>query len=268
MTRKPLAIIFNVIHYRLDDIDDPLDPDIVLRVAVASDKYDLTSSLKHCVKSWLDCAKISDPHKICQLAIAPAWFQNEKGFRYATLALLLSHGRRYLGLGHMDKMPVVMMEERRSQLRLNLISRVLRIAVECIEHWDRNYRGCDSSTCGYIKCCSADYITHLTGARVHYIGPGYSDRQFPNRDHTKMDPIRLSDISLNDVIKSFNVKGLSTGLGNGCSGCKRKHFAADWPDFNELVRKSPSEFRAQVVGLCLHCVCEGEEHHEEHVGGA
>jgi len=36
---KALEIIFNVIHYRMEAMDDPLDPSVVLRVAITADKY-------------------------------------------------------------------------------------------------------------------------------------------------------------------------------------------------------------------------------------
>jgi len=41
-----LEIIFNAIHYRMEAIDDPLDPAVVLRVTIIADKYDFMEAFK------------------------------------------------------------------------------------------------------------------------------------------------------------------------------------------------------------------------------
>ncbi len=61
---KALEIIFNVIHYRMDAIDDPLDPSVVLRVAIMADKYDFIQALKLTARDWLKCDAVRDAENL------------------------------------------------------------------------------------------------------------------------------------------------------------------------------------------------------------
>jgi hypothetical protein len=98
-------IILNAIHYRMEAIDDPLDPALVLRVAIATDKYGFVQSLKLAIRDRLKCDTFADAKKLWQLAIASCWFCNEEGFEKSTQALLYRYGGSYVKLGEMDMMP-------------------------------------------------------------------------------------------------------------------------------------------------------------------
>lgn len=100
-----LQIIFSILHYRMEAIDDPLDPTIVLRVAIMADKYDLIQSLDFAIREWLRCDTVRDPKQLWQLAVASRWFSNKKGFEDSTRTLLLHYGGSYIGLCETDMMP-------------------------------------------------------------------------------------------------------------------------------------------------------------------
>ena len=110
---EALEVVFNVIHYRLDRVPDPLSPDLILRAAIAGDKYDFLMPLKMCCRQWIQpsrfsCEDAEGAAKVWQLAIAAAWLDHEQCFQEATRALLLGYGGSYLSLGEMDRMPSAM----------------------------------------------------------------------------------------------------------------------------------------------------------------
>lgn len=102
---EALEIIFNVIHCRTEAIDDPLDPSLVLRVAIMADKYDFTQALKFAARDWLKCDAVRDAKHLWRLAIASSWLRNNKGFENTTLALLRRYGGSFVKLGEVDRMP-------------------------------------------------------------------------------------------------------------------------------------------------------------------
>ncbi|KAK0734935.1 hypothetical protein B0T26DRAFT_798644 [Lasiosphaeria miniovina] len=133
---EALVIVLNAVHYRADKIDDPLPPDMILRVAIVSEKYGFTQPLKLCARDWLKCDNVHDVHKLCQLAIASILFQDEKSFSDTTLKLLRSYAGSYWRLAaevkeSLKRTPETafrfagMMEERRTQLRMDLLFHVL-----------------------------------------------------------------------------------------------------------------------------------------------
>jgi|SRR3569833_1008316 len=100
-----LEFIFNVIHYRMDAIDDPPDPSLVLRVAMMADKYDFIQALKLASRDWLKCDAVNDAEELWRLVMAACWLRNEKAFENSTQALLCCYGGSYLELGDLDRMP-------------------------------------------------------------------------------------------------------------------------------------------------------------------
>jgi len=100
-----LEIIFNVIHCRTDAIDDPLDPSLVLRVAIMADKYDFIEALKYAARDWMKCDAVRDAENLWRLAIASCWLRDDRGFENNTLALLCQYGGSYVNLGEVDRTP-------------------------------------------------------------------------------------------------------------------------------------------------------------------
>ncbi|GAB1315512.1 hypothetical protein MFIFM68171_05722 [Madurella fahalii] len=84
---EALRIIFNTIHYRLNTVDDPLDPPLVLRIAIMADKYDFIQALKLVSRDWLRCENVVDAKKLWQLTMASGWLKSEKCFEENTLTL-------------------------------------------------------------------------------------------------------------------------------------------------------------------------------------
>ena len=97
--------VHGLIHCRTEAVDDPLEPSLVLRVAIMADKYDFIEALKYAARDWLKCDAVKDGENLWRLAIASCWLRNDRGSKNTTLALLCQYGGSYVNLGEVDRMP-------------------------------------------------------------------------------------------------------------------------------------------------------------------
>ncbi|KAK3937431.1 hypothetical protein QBC46DRAFT_392642 [Diplogelasinospora grovesii] len=244
---EALEIILNVLHYRADEVDDPLAPASVLRVAIATDKYDLTPSLKLVIRDWLKCDGVTDATELWQLAIAACWLGNDIAFEAITRSLLQRYGGSFIKLGETDRMPPdvrvrlpALMEERRGQLRLDLLSRFYRAGT------NKDY-GCLS--CNWFEVRSMDYLGYFLSE--NNFDP-WSKRCIGWKDG-KLEPNIVSQISIESAIASVNAESIEVSSVT----CNKPHKD---PGFKGKVQEAIREYRNSIHGLCLECVRTGDEH--------
>jgi hypothetical protein len=99
---ETMEIIFNIVHFRTDTFSDQLEPEALIRLAIAIDKYDMVQALKVYTRGWLYCDSIQDPGRLWQLAKASYLLHNDQAFKSATLGLLCHYGEPYLRLYNKD----------------------------------------------------------------------------------------------------------------------------------------------------------------------
>ena len=100
-----METIFNILHFRNDVVSDQLEPEDVLRLAIATDKYDLIRALQLSIRVWLECDSNQDPERLWQLARASYLLRNNRAFEVTTFGLLCHYGGSYFRQGEVDAIP-------------------------------------------------------------------------------------------------------------------------------------------------------------------
>jgi hypothetical protein len=95
---EAMAIIFNILHGQNNAIRESPDPEVILRVAIAVDRFGCTVPLAYAIKVWLNCVNVTDDSKLWRLMTAAYWFDNAKAFKEISLALILHYKESYLQL--------------------------------------------------------------------------------------------------------------------------------------------------------------------------
>ncbi|KAI1776672.1 hypothetical protein F4818DRAFT_440071 [Hypoxylon cercidicola] len=95
---KAMEIIFNIIHFRFDAVSERYDPESVLCLAIAADKYDFTQALRLSIRDWLQCDNIKDPKKLWKLTKASYFLHNDRAFEATTLGLICHYGGSFFQL--------------------------------------------------------------------------------------------------------------------------------------------------------------------------
>lgn len=102
-----LRTIFCVLHHRTADIPATLEPNKILDIAVASDKYDLAAALKLAIAQWMDVGNpdelpslytVKELMAVGQLMTAAFLFGDASLFTRHTTQLILGWGGSYYAL--------------------------------------------------------------------------------------------------------------------------------------------------------------------------
>ncbi|EPE26244.1 hypothetical protein GLAREA_02156 [Glarea lozoyensis ATCC 20868] len=144
-----LWIIFSAMHGRTSDIPDPLEPDMVLRVAYMADKYDCSQCLKYLIKSWMEvddakhrCRKCRAPdQRHWKLMAAAYYFRNEEGFEALSNKWITEYTESYLAVteygGFLDPMVLVrlcvILQEKRVEYQVHLLNTA---GETLMEYWE------------------------------------------------------------------------------------------------------------------------------------
>ncbi|KAL2257624.1 hypothetical protein VTK26DRAFT_9384 [Humicola hyalothermophila] len=226
-----MKVIFNALHFRFEDVADPLDPDLVLRAVIAADKYDVTGALQMCFRVWLNCKRnVDTENTLWRLAMASALVGNEEGFRDSTRKLLLSYGGAYARIGDKAMVPPDMvgrlayaLEVRREQVRAGLVSRLLQVPFGSHDH--------DCWRCRFEKIRAADYLERIL--------------------HTGVTPERASTMSVLGVTNSVRqIVVTATPV-----RCEKAGTHAE-PNFRQRIQEVVDEFIRSVKGLDLAAMTE------------
>ncbi|KAB5513441.1 hypothetical protein GE09DRAFT_1231918 [Coniochaeta sp. 2T2.1] len=124
-----METLFSVMHCRNDRVKKVLEPDKLLRVAIACDKYDCFVSLEFATHTWLSHRGATKSEDLWAVAMAACLFREQQAFADATSALVYSHAGSFVDLtreheGMMDS-TLVMLEEARNKVRMSLLRDVL-----------------------------------------------------------------------------------------------------------------------------------------------
>lgn len=96
---EAMEIIFNIIHFRLDAVRDQFEPEDVLCLAIATDKYDLAQALRLSTRDWLQqCNSTQNPKESWKLVKASYLLLNDRAFEANTRGLLYHHGGSFFRL--------------------------------------------------------------------------------------------------------------------------------------------------------------------------
>lgn len=98
---EAVETVFNIIHGRNDRVRETLDPDRLLQVAIAVDKYDCLVPLMFVMNTWLNCVSISNPVQMWALVMVAVVLRKQETFAEATSALVLNYSGPYLDLTNM-----------------------------------------------------------------------------------------------------------------------------------------------------------------------
>jgi len=97
-----MEIILNVLHLQNNApaVRDNHDPSMIVRIAVAADKYDCKVAMEFAVKGWLRSLPCitTDAHQLFDLLKATYWFEDEECFRRTSLGLMVHYGGSYFDL--------------------------------------------------------------------------------------------------------------------------------------------------------------------------
>jgi hypothetical protein len=91
-----LCIIFCIMHGRTENIPDPLDPDMVLRVSCMADKYDCTLCMRYPIKSWMEVDDSITWDQRWKLLAAAYFFRNESGFKKHSNEFITGYNDTYV----------------------------------------------------------------------------------------------------------------------------------------------------------------------------
>jgi hypothetical protein len=95
-----IETICSLIHFR--SVPDEIEPDLVLYVAVAADKFDCGIVLQHASRLWLDPKNSKDLIELARLMAASYLLDDPKAFNQVTLAMSFGHANSYLTLAEED----------------------------------------------------------------------------------------------------------------------------------------------------------------------
>jgi hypothetical protein len=91
-----IEIICSIMHSR--SILQEVGPDLMLRIAIAADKFDCSIVLQHASMLWLDPKKSENLVELAHLMAASYLLNNSKAFSQVTLVMGFGHGNSYLAL--------------------------------------------------------------------------------------------------------------------------------------------------------------------------
>ncbi|KAK3360461.1 hypothetical protein B0T25DRAFT_535692 [Lasiosphaeria hispida] len=243
-----LQTIFYAIHFQSDAIGGQLSPDLVLQVAIAANKYDFINALKYPLQVWFSDGTIPDAQKLWKLVFAAFWIQSEEYFKSTTKMLLTCYGEPFLRLGCIDQMPpdaggrfFGMMEQKRSELRMDLLSRIVDIGRSVAS----TYKCINSPhNCKYGKECQTFFWEQV------WCGTP--------QNTTGLHPSRLARISLDEAVAA--VRSACATKPSESGGCKYSVYHVKPTSFEAAASVTLGSFTQLLEGLCLTCVRTGEEH--------
>ncbi|KAH7111808.1 hypothetical protein B0J11DRAFT_447464 [Dendryphion nanum] len=174
---KALEIICNVIHLRNDVVPKSLDSADILDIAITADKFDCIVALKHVSTIWLNPKEKETVMGLGNLMAAAYILNDPQAFSDITRAMIFHHKDSYLLLTDSDVVlvdilpwkvfgkyycAIFLLEERRSQLRTELLQIILKGATDA---------GTDDN--GNCKCAwsSRHSLVYLDLLRIQEINP-------------------------------------------------------------------------------------------------
>jgi hypothetical protein len=95
-----IEIICSIMHFR--SILQEVGPDLMLRIAIAADKFDCSIVLQHASMLWLDLKKSKNVIELACLMAALYLLDNSEAFSQVTLAMAFGYGESYLVLEEQD----------------------------------------------------------------------------------------------------------------------------------------------------------------------
>jgi hypothetical protein len=95
-----MEIIFHVIHFR--SVSEEIERGLMLRTAVAADKFDCGNVLQHASTLWLNQTKSKDLMELARLMASSYLLENFKTFGRVTLEKIFCHGGSYLAFAEQD----------------------------------------------------------------------------------------------------------------------------------------------------------------------